>query len=145
MDRFSKMAHFIPCKKTLDVENVVEILFKDIVRLHGLPRSIISNKDSKFVAYFWRTLWKKMGTNFMFSFTFHPQTYGHIEVVNRSLGNLLRFLVGDEPHNWEMVLAQVEFAYNNYVNRSTRKTHFEIFTRMKPRGVLDLRDIAGEE
>ena len=60
-----------------------------------------------------------MGTELKFSSTFHPQTDGQIEVVNRSLGNLLRCLVGNKPRNWEMVLAQVEFAYNNSVNRST--------------------------
>ena len=73
---FSKMAHFIPCKKTSCVEHVAELFFKEIVRLHGLPRSIISNKDSNFVGYFWKTLCKKIGTKLKFSSTFHPQIYG---------------------------------------------------------------------
>ena len=86
-----------------------------------------------------------MGTELKFSSTFHLQIDGKIEVVNRSLGNLLRCLVGNKPSNREMVLAQAKFAYNNFVNRSTGKTPFEIVTGMKPRGVLDLRDIVGEE
>ena len=65
--------------------------------------------------------------------------------MNRSLGNFLICLVGDKPSNWEVVLAQAEFAYNNFVNRSIRKTPFEIVSRMKPRGVSYLRDIVGEE
>ena len=71
MDRFSKMAHFIPCKKTSNAEHVAEIFFKDIVRLYGLPRSIISDRDINFVGHFWKTLWKKMGTELKFSSTFH--------------------------------------------------------------------------
>ena len=66
-------------------------------------------------------------------------------VVNRSLGNLLRCLVGNKPSNWEMVLAQAKFAYNNSMNRSIGKTPFEIFTGMHPRGISNLRDVAGEE
>ena len=65
--------------------------------------------------------------------------------MNRSLGNLLRCLVGNKPSNWEMVLAQAEFTYNNSVNRSIGKTPFEIVIGMNPRGISDLRDVAGEE
>ena len=64
--------------------------------------------------------------------------------MNKILGNLLRYLVGNKPSNWEMVLAQAKFAYNNFVNRSIGKTPFEIVTRMHPRGISDLRDVAGE-
>ena len=72
----------------------------------------------------------KIGIELKFSSTFHPQTDGKIEIVNSSLGNFLRCLVGDEPHNWEMVLEQVEFLHNNYVNRSIGKTPFDIITGM---------------
>ena len=65
--------------------------------------------------------------------------------MNRRLGNFLRFLVGNKPSKWDMILTQAKFAYNNSMNRSTRKTPFEIVTGMQPRGVLDLREVVGEE
>jgi hypothetical protein len=76
VDRFSNMAHFIPCQNTSDATHVVNLFFKEVVRLHDLLRSIVSDRDTKFVGHFWRTLWKKLGTNFSFKSTYHPQKDG---------------------------------------------------------------------
>jgi hypothetical protein len=72
VDRFSKMPHFIPWQKTSDATHVANMFFKEVVRLHRLPRSIVSYKDTKFVGHFWRKLWKKLGTDLSFSSTYHP-------------------------------------------------------------------------
>jgi hypothetical protein len=140
VDRFSKMAHFIPCQKTSDVTHIANLFFKEIVRLHGLPKSIVSDRDTKFIGHFWRTLWKKLGTNLMFSSAYHPQTDGQTEVVNRSLGDLLRSLVTEHHSSWDNILPQAEFSYNDSVNRSTGKSPFQIVYGMQPRGVSELRD-----
>jgi hypothetical protein len=140
VDRFSKMVHFILYHKTNNATHIANLFFKEIVRLHGLPRSIVSDRDTKFIGHFWRTLCKNMGTNLMFSPAYHPQIDGQTEVVNRSLGDLLRSLVTEHHSSWDNVLPQEKFAYNDSVNRRIGKSPFEIIYGKQPRGVSELRD-----
>jgi hypothetical protein len=140
VDRFSKMEHFIPCQKTSDATHIANLFFKEVIRLHDLPRSIVSDRDTKFIGNFWRTMWKKMGTNLLFSLVYHPQTDGQTEVVNRSLGDFLRSLVTEHHNSWDNILPQAEFAYNDSVNRSTGQSPFQVVYGMQPRGIYELRD-----
>ena len=99
VDKFSKMAHFIPYSKASDASKIAKIFFDEVVYLHNLPKTIVSDRDVKFTSYFWKTLWHLMGTLLKFSIAYHPQTDGQTEVVNKSLGNLLRYLVRDSLGN----------------------------------------------
>ena len=73
VNRFSNMMHFIPCWKPSDATGIVVLFFKDIMRLHGLPKRITSYRDTKFLGNFWRTLWKKIGMKLQFFSRYHPQ------------------------------------------------------------------------
>ena len=84
------MAHFIPCFKISDATYIVNLFLKEIVRLHGLPKSFASDIDTRFVGHFLRTLWNKIGTSIRFSSSYHPNTDGQSDVTNKSLGNILR-------------------------------------------------------
>ena len=134
--RFSKMAHFLPCSKTFDASRIATIYFD--VRLHGLPRTIVSNRDVKFTSYFWKIMWYKMRTKLQFSNAFHPQTDGQTDVVNRSLGNLLRCLVGENLRTWNLVLLTVEFSYSSSVNETIWMSPFEVVYACQPRQLIDL-------
>ncbi|RDX61337.1 hypothetical protein CR513_60444, partial [Mucuna pruriens] len=85
-----KLAYLISCHKSDDASHVANFFFKNMVRLHGLPRTIVLDRDTKFLGHFWRSLWSRFGTKLLFSTNSHPQMDGQIEVVNRTLGKLLR-------------------------------------------------------
>jgi hypothetical protein len=141
VDRFSKMAHFIPCNKSDDASHVANLFFREILRLHGVPKTIVSDRDVKFVSYFWKTLWAKLGTKLLFSTTCHPQT----EVVNRTLSMLLRRMVKKNLKDWEECLPHVEFAYNRAVHSTTNLCPFEIVYGFKHIALIDLLPLPLQE
>ncbi|KAL3502720.1 hypothetical protein ACH5RR_037169 [Cinchona calisaya] len=132
------MAHFIPCTKSDDASHIASVFFREIVRLHGIPHTIVSDRDVKFLSHFWRVLWNKLGTKLLFSTAYHPQTDGQTEVVNRTLGTLLRAVLKRNLKTWEDCLPIVEFAYNRAMHSSTKFSPFELVYGFNPTTPLDL-------
>jgi hypothetical protein len=89
VDLSSKMAHFIPCHKSDNASHVADLFFTEIVHLHSVSNTIVSDRDAKFLGHFWRTMWFKLGTKLLFFTTYHPQTDGQTEVFNRTLSTML--------------------------------------------------------
>ncbi|MCO5579453.1 hypothetical protein L7F22_033308 [Adiantum nelumboides] len=125
VDRFSKMAHFIPCKKAASAPDIASLFVQHIFRIHGLPRSIISDRDPKFTGHFWTSLFKSLGTNLLFSSAYHPQTDGQTKRVNQILEEMLRHYIQNRLASWEEYLPLVEFAYNNAPHSVTGMTPFQ--------------------
>ncbi|KAK1696222.1 hypothetical protein QYE76_012919 [Lolium multiflorum] len=132
------MSHFIACHKSDDASHIANLFFREIVRLHGVPKTIVSDRDVKFMSYFWKTLWRKLGTKLLFNTTCHPQTDGQTEVVNRTLSQLLRSMIKKNLKEWEDCLPHVEFAYNRAVHSTTELCPFEVVYGFKPITPLDL-------
>jgi len=93
VDRFYKMTHFIVCHKTDDATNIADPFFREVIWLLGVPMSIVSDRDVKFLKYFWKVLWGKLGTKILYSTTCHPQKDGQTEVVNQTLTQFLRAII----------------------------------------------------
>jgi len=125
VDKFTKLAHFIPMKSTYSANDVAHVFIKDVVRLHGFPKKIVSDRDAKFTSRFWNELFVGLGTELTFNTTYHPQTDGQTEGVNNILEDMLRMYVMHQQRKWEEYLPLVEFAYNNGYQESLRMSPFE--------------------
>ena len=119
VDKLTKYAHFIPTVSTLTATQTATLFFREIVRHHGLPATIISDRDTRFTSFFWRALWNLLGTSFNMSTSAHPETDGQTERMNRTLEQMLRSYVNYKTNDWDEHLVYCEMAYNNSVQSST--------------------------
>jgi hypothetical protein len=125
VDRLTKSAHFLFVNINYDVEKLTQIYIKEIIRLHGVPSSIVSDRDPKFTSHFWRSLQKSLGTRLRLSSAYHPQTDGQTERIIQSLEDLLRACVLDNQGSWDNLLPLIEFTYNNSFHSSIGMAPYE--------------------
>jgi hypothetical protein len=126
VDRFSKYCHFIPLAHPYSAESVAQAFFTDIVRLHGVPQSMVSDRDSVFTSSFWRELMRLVGTKLHMTSAFHPQSDGQSESANRVIIMYLRCLTGDRPRQWLQWLPWAEYIFNTAYQTSLRDTPFRV-------------------
>ncbi len=119
VDKLTKMAHFIPTTTNVSATQVATLFMNEIVRYHGLPSSIVSDRDARFTSSFWKSLWKLCGTKLNMSTAFHPETDGQTERMNRTLEQMLRSYVNYKSNDWDEYLITCEIAYNNHIQSST--------------------------
>ncbi|WVZ51477.1 hypothetical protein U9M48_002622 [Paspalum notatum var. saurae] len=125
VDRLTKSAHFIPVKATHNTPKLAELYIQNVLRLHGVPTSIISDRGPQFTAKFWKSLHEALGTKLDYSTAYHPHTDGQTERVNQFLEDLLRACVLTYGSNWENSLPFAEFSYNNSYQASIKMSPFQ--------------------
>jgi hypothetical protein len=125
VDRLTKTAHFLPVHTTHKTEKYAEIYVDQIVRLHGIPKTIVSNRGAMFVARFWEQLQESLGTQVIRSSAYHPQTDGQTERVNQILEDMLQACVLHYGKDWDKCLSLAEFSYNNSYQSSLKMAPFE--------------------
>ena len=125
VDRLTKSAHFLPVWKNYKLERLAKLYVNEIVRLHGVPESIVSDCDPHFTSKFWVILQKALGTKTHFSTAFHPQTDGQSERTIQTLEDMLWSCVLQFKGSWDDQLALMEFAYNNSCHSSIGMAPYE--------------------
>ncbi|GJP73723.1 hypothetical protein CLOP_g4413, partial [Closterium sp. NIES-67] len=124
IDKFSKMGHFIPTHTTARTEETAQLFVRHIISQHGIPTTLISDRDPKFTSKFWKELMSLLGTKLAMSSAYHPQTDGQTERLNQIVEQLLRAACKDDISKWDLHLPVLEFAYNNATHAATGQTPF---------------------
>lgn len=125
VDRLTKVGHFIPVKATYAGDKLAELYMKNVVRLHGVPKRIVSDRGSQFTSRFSHKLHEEMGAHLAFSTTYHPQTDGQTERLNQVLEDMLRACALTHGKSWDQSLPYAEFSYNNSFQASLKMSPFE--------------------
>jgi hypothetical protein len=137
MDRLTKSSHFIPINTKYWVEKYMEIYIDRLLYLHGVPKTIISDRRSQFVTRFWEQLHASLGTHLIHSSAYHLQTDGQIEWVNQILEDMLTACIMEHQGSWDKNRPLVEFSYNNSYQESLKLAPFEVLYRWRRRTPLN--------
>ncbi|GKB41028.1 putative reverse transcriptase domain-containing protein, partial [Tanacetum coccineum] len=132
VDRLTKSAHFLPMKKTDSMEKLMQLYLKEVVCRHGVPVSIISNRDSHFMSRFWKSVQKALGMNLDMRTAYHPQTDGQSERTIQTLEDMHACVV-DFGSSWDRHLPLVEFSYKNSYHVSFKAVPYEALYGQKCR------------
>ncbi|KAK1431807.1 hypothetical protein QVD17_08491 [Tagetes erecta] len=136
VDRLTKSAHFLPIREDFKMDKLAKIYVNEIVSRHGVPISIISDRDSRFTSRFWRSLQKSLGTQLNLSTAYHPQTDGQSERTIQTLEDMLRTCIIDFGGSWDSHLPLIEFSYNNSYHTSIKCAPFEALYGRKCRSPI---------
>ena len=119
VDKATRMVHLAPCRKSVTASGTAQLLWNTVIRIHGLPRAIFSDRGPQFTARSWQELWRLTGTKLGYSSAYHPQTQGVVERMNAVVGQTLRCLMHEmnEKKNWEICLPTVEMVINSMPNK----------------------------
>ncbi|KAL2243581.1 UNVERIFIED_CONTAM: Transposon Tf2-12 polyprotein [Sesamum indicum] len=150
VDRLTKAAHFLPVRVTDSLDKLAGLYLSEIVRLHGVPISIVSDRDPRFTSRFWESLQRALGTKLHFSTAFHPQTDGQSERTIQTLEDMMRACTMEFKGNWDDHLPLMEFAYNNSFHSSIGMAPYEALYGRRCRSPIcwdieGLRQLEGPE
>ena len=133
VDRLTKYAHFIALKHPFTAVMIAIIFIQEVTRLHGIPKSVISDHDPISLSLFWRELFFLQGSELQRSSTYHPKTDGQTKVVNRGLETYLCYFASDKPSNWTTWLSWAEYHYNTAFHSAAGMTPFyALYGRQAP-------------
>ena len=137
VDRFTKFVHFIALSHPYTASKVANLYLQHVFKLHGMPTSIVSDRDLVFTSHFWQELMKLQGIQLTMSSAYHPQTDGQTEVVNKSLQHYLRAFAADRPATWVEWLPLAEYWFNTNFHTSLKLTPFEVVYGYPPPRLMD--------
>ena len=138
VDRFSKMAILIDCKKNIMAKATTKLFFENVWIHFGLPQTIIYDRNSRFCSTFWSILWSLLNTKLTKSTAFHPETDGQTEVVNRMVMHILHMYTSKHPRTWDDNLLYVQHNYNRSIHSSTGHIKFQVGLGFQPLGSIDV-------
>jgi hypothetical protein len=136
IDLLTSMVHLVPSRQDIRAREVAELVFEHVYKHHGLPRSIVSDRDALFTSQFWVHLHALMGVDLKMSSAFHPQTDGATERANRTITQMLRQCVSNDQKDWVSKLPAIEFALNSARSESTGFAPFFLNTGRMPRSMI---------